>query len=163
MSWPLRLIDPPRYVDPASPGHPDADAPTKRTRFYEVGDCWFASKDDDGAWCIWPDGGLDPGWRQPLKGFYTLSPEYHRDNAHRPPVVVVLPGRVLFVVDACTYAQGGPGPHGWTVTGTPPKLTVQPSIDLSRTYHGWLRDGVLTDDCEGRHYDEGGNLLERSP
>lgn len=45
--------------------------------------------------------------------------------------------------------------HGWTRTGTPPKITVNPSIHLLTTapdgsdrktlYHGWLRDGVLID------------------
>lgn len=159
MSWPLRLIEPPRYVNPASPDHPDVGESVQRTRLYEVGDCWLASKNDAGEWYLWPDG----EWRQPLKGFYTLSPEYHRDNAHRPPVVVVLPGKCIFVVDACTYADGGPGPHGWKVTGTPPRLTVAPSINVSGTYHGWLRDGVLTDDCEGRRYDERGHVAGRTP
>ena len=33
---------------------------------------------------------------------------------------------------------------GWTRRGTPPKITVDPSI-LAGWYHGWLRDGVLVD------------------
>lgn len=39
--------------------------------------------------------------------------------------------------------------NGWTRTGTPPKVTANPSIlcgqkpDGSWTYHGWLRDGQL--------------------
>lgn len=38
----------------------------------------------------------------------------------------------------------------WTRTGDPPKITANPSINYVGFYHGWLRDGVLSDDCEGR-------------
>lgn len=41
---------------------------------------------------------------------------------------------------------------GWRRHGEVPRFTVQPSI-LSRGYHGWLTDGVLSDDLEGRQYD----------
>jgi hypothetical protein len=35
--------------------------------------------------------------------------------------------------------------QGWQVTGTPPRITVTPSILHSRGgWHGWLRDGILT-------------------
>lgn len=34
------------------------------------------------------------------------------------------------------------GPR-WTVTGTPPNITVSPSIDASPEWHGWIRDGVM--------------------
>jgi hypothetical protein len=42
-----------------------------------------------------------------------------------------------------------PSPGVWTRTGTPPKVTVAPSIGQGQragggwTYHAWLRDGVL--------------------
>ena len=42
-------------------------------------------------------------------------------------------------------------PHGnqagplWTVTGTPPKITVSPSIDAGQYgWHGFINDGVMT-------------------
>lgn len=41
---------------------------------------------------------------------------------------------------------------GWTRTGTPPQITARPSIASPR-YHGWLTDGVLSDDLEGRTYE----------
>jgi len=44
-----------------------------------------------------------------------------------------------WVIDG-TASGGG----RWTRTGTPPRLTVSPSI-LVRGYHGWLRDGLLVD------------------
>lgn len=34
--------------------------------------------------------------------------------------------------------------HAWTRTGTPPDVTVNPSI-LTPRYHGWLHGGVLSD------------------
>ena len=40
----------------------------------------------------------------------------------------------------------------WTRTGEAPCVTVTPSINHQGVYHGWLRDGVLTDDCEGRTF-----------
>jgi hypothetical protein len=53
----------------------------------------------------------------------------------------------------------------WTVTGEAPKLTVTPSIrrfDISdgkggiwkKGWHGYITDGILTDDYDGRTYTE---------
>lgn len=57
----------------------------------------------------------------------------------------------------------GPSSNGgkWQVTGVPPQLTASPSIGLNisaglahptRSYHGFLRDGVLTEDQDGRTF-----------
>ena len=76
-----------------------------------------------------------------------LSPEYWRDNAaKRPPLCVVLPSGDWFYVDSKCSGED----HGWTVTGDPPLITVSPSINAIGSYHGWLQNGVLSDDCEGR-------------
>jgi len=46
-----------------------------------------------------------------------------------------------------------PSPGHWTRTGTPPKVTMRPSIGQGQkdsggwSYHAWLNDGVL-EDCE---------------
>lgn len=61
-------------------------------------------------------------------------------------LVVVLPSGEHWAMD--TPATGG---GHWTRTGTPPLLTVTPSIAASR-YHGFLTNGILTDDLEGRTY-----------
>jgi hypothetical protein len=83
---------------------------------------------------------------------HVLAPEYLRDWIDiRPPIYVRLPGGSLWNVDARPAGDRGYGDSGWTITGTAPRLTASPSIDTG-TYHGWLRDGVLSDDCEGRVY-----------
>ena len=46
--------------------------------------------------------------------------------------------------------------HRWRVTGDPPNLTVTPSINSVGEYHGYLTDGVLSDDLDGRAYSENG-------
>ena len=38
----------------------------------------------------------------------------------------------------------------WTVEGDWPNVTITPSINCPGYYHGWIRDGQITDDCEGR-------------
>jgi hypothetical protein len=43
---------------------------------------------------------------------------------------------------ACKGKPYDPAHRCWTTTGTPPALTVNPSIDTGR-WHGWLRAGVL--------------------
>ena len=43
-------------------------------------------------------------------------------------------------------AEGHPGPFGWEVTGTPPLITVTPSIDdrwPGNPWHGWIINGEL--------------------
>ncbi len=57
---------------------------------------------------------------------------------------VMLPGGYEWAIDGPSTSGGG-----WTRTGTPPKITANPSIK-SPNYHGWLQDGVLSDDIDGR-------------
>jgi len=74
-----------------------------------------------------------------------LTAQYWRDNAGRKPLVVMLPGHHYFLVDGQCFDQARGHYDGWTVTGTPPNLTVSPSIDMKGRWHGWLRNGVLDD------------------
>jgi hypothetical protein len=79
---------------------------------------------------------------------HLLSDHYLRDWAgKRPPIIVWLPGNGWWNIDM----KSSDGGEGWQVTGEPPNLTASPSI-LTEDYHGWLRDGVLSDDLEGRTY-----------
>jgi hypothetical protein len=100
----------------------------------------------------------------------------------RPPLIVKLPDHTEFCVDVrawdtvaapcdhkvndeqrtpdkCPYC-GGTGTkkvgrhygEGWLVTGTEPLITLSPSINIVGSYHGWIQNGIITDDCEGRKY-----------
>ena len=82
-----------------------------------------------------------------------LSPEYRRDwYGKRPPLFVITPDGP-WCVDAVSTDGGGKNTnHGWTVTGKPPLITATPSINMVGKYHGWLTDGILSDDLEGRTY-----------
>lgn len=82
-----------------------------------------------------------------------LTDEYIRDHmSKRPPIAVRLPSGDSFVVDSRCTVDGVFQDHGWTVTGEPPNITVTPSINMVNTYHGFLTNGVLSDDVEGRKY-----------
>lgn len=79
-----------------------------------------------------------------------LSVEYLRDWAGtRPPLVIRLPGPVDVCLDRAVDDAGG---HGWVVRGEAPRITVAPSVNVLGVYHGFIRDGVVTPDCEGRQY-----------
>jgi hypothetical protein len=78
-----------------------------------------------------------------------LSPEYLRDwLGKRLPVFVCLPGGCWWSPDSRASGKDS----GWTVTGEAPELTALPSINCVGSYHGWLQNGFLTDDCEGRAF-----------
>lgn len=86
-----------------------------------------------------------------------LSAFYHEHNADRLPIMLVLPCGCWFLVDS--RATGSDS--GWAVTGTPPNLTMTPSINcLSHPsgvgWHGYLTNGILTDDVEGRSHPSAG-------
>ena len=92
---------------------------------------------------------LDPAHN----GFYLkhiLSNEYQRDwLGKRAPLIIVLPNGDWFNPDSRYSDRGGPG---WTVIGKPPCITVSPSINCVGRWHGWLQNGVLSDDVEGRKF-----------
>ena len=105
------------------------------------GDCWYAP-------------GMREGEHADFYRTRILSAQYERDHrATRPPIVVFMPDGGELCLDMAYRTNGimRPDRAGWTVTGTPPLLTVSPSIVISG-YHGWLQGGVLGDDLEGRVY-----------
>ena len=82
-----------------------------------------------------------------------LSNQYKKDwLGKRLPIMVCLPNGQHTCLD-CFYSDAKDG-NGWTITGEPPSITVMPSINCMGTngYHGWLKDGILSDDLEGRSY-----------
>lgn len=92
---------------------------------------------DDGR--EWPIRELPPGamfhadWREEI--------DHMQDGAC--PAVILPDGETWFI--GSEPMNGGQ----WTWSGTMPRLTVGPSI-RTPGYHGFLRDGVLTDDIDRR-------------
>lgn len=92
-----------------------------------------------------------------------LSEYYFTHNSHRRPLLLKTPSNSgygpikgdMFCIDgACFRSENGDTLYygGWSVTGDAPNITMYPSINLSGIYHGFLQNGVLSDDCEGRKY-----------
>jgi hypothetical protein len=122
MSWPLFIID---------------DLKEKERR-WEPGATWFIEAYGPG------------GEHHDYFIAHLASDEYKRDWADkRPPICICLPQNAWWVIDQ--KASNG-GASGWTIAGEAPSLTASPSINVEGIYHGWLRDGVLTDDVEGRRF-----------
>lgn len=97
------------------------------------------------AWyCPWLYDPTDPNnGLKPEHGY--LSRFYFRDWAtKRPPICVVCPNGQHWLIDS--KSSNG---EGWQITGELPNITASPSIAVCG-YHGWLKDGVFTPDCEGR-------------
>lgn len=70
---------------------------------------------------------------------------------------LMTPARVEWIV----YSPSSDG-NKWQVTGTIPKITVSPSIGINirgglahptKSYHGFLRDGILSEDVDGRKFE----------
>ncbi len=90
----------------------------------EPGDMWFLN--DQETW--------------DYRRIARLSKNYLRDwDGTRNPIMVVIPNGQLWCVDDVPMD----GSDGWVVTGEPPHLNVDPSIDTGE-YHGWLHDGAFT-------------------
>ena len=91
-------------------------------------------------------------WYAPFDVPEQESPFYVRDwKAKRLPLWVKMPTGGDLCVDSRFYdleRHGGYYGNGWTVTGTPPTITLQPSVNLVGSYHGYIRNGVITDDVE---------------
>lgn len=83
-----------------------------------------------------------------------ISDEYKRDwLGKRSPLLVRLPNGSEFCLD---WWATGAGKSGWTITGEAPNITARPSINYRPGdpggWHGWLTNGQLSDDLEGRTY-----------
>jgi len=59
----------------------------------------------------------------------------------------------------CVDRKPSSGSEGWDVTikgemcdGEPLYITVHPSINCVGSYHGWLKNGIISKDVEGRKY-----------
>ena len=129
----LRLIEPPPHIAPPEP------CPNGfMSRAFEVGDCWYATKNENGEWCTYAD-----GYRHVIYSD-SIAPEY----ANVRPIIVVVPGGgghgYPWCVHTRTHGQAGYGPKGWAVNGELPNITLHPSVNMGKAWHGWIKAGVLT-------------------
>lgn len=74
-----------------------------------------------------------------------LSPEF-RASGRDYVIFIILPGGAEWCPDMVSSEIG----QGWTVTGELPNITVSPSVHQIGRYHGFIQNGVVTDDLEGR-------------
>lgn len=132
MPWPLVLLAPEEW-------RARADNPGGMR--LEPGHCAFA------PWALQPGHYV----RQHLGANYLKLPE-----PRRAPIVIALPDLVngkfqIWYPDEQAWS-GTQGYHGdgWVVTGDLPKVSITPSINCVGSYHGWVKDGVISDDVEGR-------------
>lgn len=103
----------------------------------QVGDMWFCRK------CF------NENYRQ----YYldVLSERYfHEWSQSRPPLYVLLPDGTEFCLDGKAACDN----TGWVVRGFPNEIHLTPSINIRGGYHGFIRNGILTDDCEGRKFNK---------
>jgi hypothetical protein len=102
----------------------------------EIGDMWPCD--------YWPS-----RW---LSAYYDMT---WREK--RLPMMVWLPCG-SFCIDTCFIKNGDLDPEraGWVVTGEPPLVTLVPSINIVGLYHGWIHDGIISDDCDGRQFPNNG-------
>lgn len=80
-----------------------------------------------------------------------LSASYLSQTPNRKPLWVMTPGG-CWCVDEKPFSGGKYQDGGWTVTGEAPNITARPSINFPGNYHGWLTNGILSNDLEGRIY-----------
>jgi hypothetical protein len=94
-------------------------------------------------------------WYFPWKresGFVSL--EYKRDwEGKREPISVKLPPGEPWN-EWCIDGPANNKEPGWVVTGSLEEgnLTASPSIAHGKWYHGFLQNGILTEDVEGRTF-----------
>lgn len=120
--WPLRYVAAEKWNEPGYK--------------HRVGDWTYA------LWLLvdWPDR---------MGSHYHKIPHEPPDNPRRLPIVIVLPDKSRWCPDMRARSEHGQHGDGWEVKGPEGKWTIMPSIHVVGSYHGWVRDGMLTDDIEG--------------
>lgn len=61
---------------------------------------------------------------------------------------VMMPAGMEWII----YSHASRSNQKWAVTGTPPLIEVSPSIHQIGYYHGFIKGGVISDDCDGKKF-----------
>lgn len=95
-----------------------------------------------------------PSWQAAMSWQCKLTDHEHKHKIgaiwHYPTetrLFITLPCGSMFPADGHHDAPNG---VGWTVTGEPPNITMTPSIRVHGGWHGYITNGVLSDDVEGK-------------
>lgn len=81
-----------------------------------------------------------------------ISDFYRQNHAGKRPVYMVMLPCGEFCIDS-TFYNPEKGYHGgWHTSGEAPNFEVSPSINIVKSYHGHVQNGVVTADCEGRTF-----------
>lgn len=126
MAWPLVEVPNPFYGPDARPWND-----------LTPGSCWRVPLADADGEMWWLTGA-------------GLSPEF-RATGRDYLIFILLPGGAEWSPDRLSTESG----QGWTVTGELPNITVRASVHQLGRYHGYVTDGILSDDLDGRSYPEG--------
>lgn len=107
-----------------------------------------------------PDGKLYVLWESPIGAMWNAAWLTDSEDARAlyagpdgKAWCLMMPGGVEWIVYGPSRNEGKNGPK-WTVTGTPPIITAHPSIAIAKLFHGFVQNGVVSPDCEGRMYKE---------
>jgi len=120
----------------------------RRPEHPKIGDAWFMRLDDQED-----NAALYTGL-----GIRRLSKKY--DPTKRSPIVLMMPGYDPFCVDWMPVSKDVFGEDGgWDVSISgdivndhPLCLTLEPSVNVGGIYHGYVRNGIIGDDVEGRKF-----------
>lgn len=118
----------------------------------EIGDVWAIPLSRRYPDTTWDDGTVTPGETFEEVWGDRLSPQF-RASGRGFVVFVTLPDKTDWCVDLISTATG----QGWDVDipdGDLERLTVRPSVNIVGYYHGFLWNGVVGSDLEGRVYPE---------
>jgi uncharacterized protein DUF6527 len=61
-------------------------------------------------------------------------------------IIVILPGNVYFCIYSKQITDGVQHEPGWTVSGEPEALTLQPSVNVKGAWHGFISSGAFSPD-----------------
>lgn len=144
MSWSCYFLEEPPMESYVMDGITCWFVDTKQLR---VGALWYA-RGDDGKVVS----------EEQSRGMH-LTQHYWMVNSSRPPLMLALPVRYstgpgvgAFCVDGQCHNKDRGYYDGWTVSGNPPLITINPSVNRVGSYHGWVRNGTVSADVDGRTF-----------